>query len=84
MKRDDCARRRARAFHLLPELPAMAETLPDSRSIRGPPCWRRPDGGRRRKLNTEFVGVLRAPEVKALLEATGRRRSAPHPNGWAS
>ena len=24
-----------------------------------------------RKLNTEFVGVLRAPEVKALLETTG-------------
>lgn len=60
-------------FHLLPELPAMAETLPgfavDSWSAVLAPA--RTPAAVVRKLNAEFVGALRAPEVKALLEANG-------------
>jgi tripartite-type tricarboxylate transporter receptor subunit TctC len=63
----------AARFHLLPDLPSMAETLPGFDVV----AWSAvvaPAGtpvAVIRKLNTEFVGALRAPEVKALLEANG-------------
>ena len=60
-------------FYLLPELPAMAETLPgfqvDSWLAVFAPA--RTPTAVIHKLNAEMVTALRAPEVKALLETTG-------------
>src|SRR5262249_7785963 len=63
----------AQRFVLLPELPAMAETLPgfevDSWLAVFAPA--RPPGAIIHKLNAETVTALRAAEIKALLATTG-------------
>jgi tripartite-type tricarboxylate transporter receptor subunit TctC len=63
----------ARRYGLLPELPAVAETLPgyDVDSWYGVVAPAGTPAAIIQKLNTEIVAALRAPEVKALLEANG-------------
>src|SRR6185295_3108571 len=63
----------ARRFGLLPDLPAVAESLPgfDVDSWYGVLAPARTPPAIVQKLNTEIVAALRAPEVKALLEASG-------------
>jgi len=63
----------ARRFSLLPELPAMAETLPgfDVDSWYGFLAPARTPAPVIQKLNAEIVAALRTPEAKALLEANG-------------
>ena len=62
-----------RRYGLLPDLPAVAETLPgfDVDSWLGVLAPAGTPVSVIRKLNTEMVAALRAPEVKALLEAGG-------------
>jgi tripartite-type tricarboxylate transporter receptor subunit TctC len=60
-------------FSLLPELPAVAETLPgfDVDSWYGVLAPAGTPAAIIQKLNTEIVAALRTPEVRALLEASG-------------
>src|SRR5215510_8711522 len=63
----------AQRFYLLPDLPAMAETLPgfqvDSWQAVFAPA--RTPAAIIHKLNSEIVTALRAPEAKVVLETTG-------------
>ncbi len=63
----------ARRFSLLPDIPAVAETLPgfEVDSWYGLLAPARTPVSIIQKLNTEIVAALRTPEVRALLEASG-------------
>jgi tripartite-type tricarboxylate transporter receptor subunit TctC len=63
----------AQRFSLLPDLPAVAETLPGFQvdSWNGVLAPAGTPAAVIQKLNTEMVAVLRAPEIKALLESSG-------------
>lgn len=63
----------ARRFSLLPDIPAVAETLPgfEVDSWYGLLAPARTPAAIIQKLNTEIVAALRTPEVRALLEASG-------------
>ena len=63
----------ARRYGLLPDIPAVAETLPgfEVDSWYGFLAPARTPAAIVNKLNAEIVAALRAPEVKALLEASG-------------
>lgn len=63
----------ARRYSLLSDLPAVAETLPgfDVDSWYGVLAPAGTPGSIIKKLNTEMVAAVRAPEIRALLEANG-------------